>query len=1103
MSDKNEKNDFFRWASNQSFISEHIDYNDLIKLFVIIEKYALKKGLLYKPFFETVDVVTVRKISERINKDKQFEIRNYFNIKRLKKWMEYYLIYLQEKHEQGSSQTSQRVNNSIRPLKSSEENTLHDEKEEDESDFFVGEETEAESELDLEDVVEDELDFFVDEETEAESELDLEDAVEDKSDSVSDEEYVNNECQKTSGDIIVIALDNENIKNLINTFIPGGIEYFGANSNVSSSWKDAYKNVILCLMEDYPEIFGKEIYLNIDNEYKYIVAKKKYIDLLKEPIDLNGQLCLETKLEENQMIEVLRELCNRCNLDQNNIVFLCRFKEKKVNNDSLYDDENPDGTNFCDDSQGFIVVDEVTSIDLGQKNVANILAQATPVGVQYFGQTYDGCEDWIQAYKQIVLCLQEDYPSIICNEILVRLENEIKLICTRETKAYLLNRPEKIGEQCCLETDVDVKQIVDILRELANRCKVDFDNIVILSKEHVQIPEEKAQEITPYENKTEVENYNAAFHKIGRQGYQIYLESCIKYEATRDCYLKEMDLCECILKDNMIGTGTLYNVKSLVEGLTNIDLLLNHSVFIERNKLVENPRPASVIRNYRMYLKQLPWNERVLEENGKQNKKEKTGTKKCMLNKLGFSLFLDEQDNLKEFTKKEYKTFITICDSFVWNNKIGSGTLYGNAMKSEVILDNIDKLLKNKEFQEFDRKRSFGLSATLKKYREYIHQIIDGGQLEKSYASLTKELIIEECDEKQVVPTKKTNIGKDDFLKYLSMKEQMLPNNRRLYANKIFACEVFAEVNRIGKGLYEAENLESALKTAELLLKSEDFANYSRNQEDIPKKALENYLEFLETNKNKVEKDDISLICQNKLENSGEKHGKTSSSEYQQKALNKVNLDCESFEYYLKKYVNISDKTRMDYLRKINDCESFVVAHLLGGGLYSAPSVEVALETVDKLLNNEKFDLYSKARLNKPFEALKVYEDFLNMKAFQLNAFDSIENKLVSKDYQRELNEILSRLEKKYKDCPAESFQQVLKENSYAYYVDEMYKNVYGISAKEGLGERGIILSNKEKLDKIVETLKEKYREEKAATFYELRSENPDINFNLLVKLVP
>lgn len=1001
MIENNGKNDFFNWVSIQS--GEPVDSDAVNKLFGIVEKYAMKKGLLDKPFFENMDVVTIETIVERIESDKQFEFRNYFNNKKIRKWLNLYLSYLKEISSLYNCNYDNYGENfeSVNDLRASDivsSQEFHSEI----SEFFNSPSEDAEELVDEKVYFE----YEDDEESEDKEVLNLE--VKD-TESLANEEVVDFddkdekklECRDAlnsdyedkeekavvkDDDTVVIALDNENIKMLNSFFYPIGIEYFGEIYNDCSSWRDAYKSVVMCLLEDYPDKFSKEIYLNIGHEFKYIVAKKKYADLLKEPVNLNEQLCLEIGLEEKQIFEVLQLLANCCNLDQNNINFLCHFKNQsdeeivgtnhncrnntKKYTDNISSDSKTENNEYKDNLKVCSNENKIKSIELGNKDIINSLRVSQPIGVKYFGQIYEDCENWIQVYKQLVLCLQKDYPSVICNEILIRFEEEIKLICARDSKAYLLDRPEKIGEQWCLETNVDVIQIVEILRELASRCNIEFANIAILCKINTQIDgtEQDAVEfhVSSYQSKltehVESKILQAESQIMGNQQNDNIEEK----KQNELCVLEKINHKDSLIKDSEIKKG------------------------------------------------------------------EKTDTKGLGLNKIGFSRFLDEQTDLKENTKKLYKTFIVICESFIWNNMIGSRTLYGSVVDAKEILNNIESLMQNKEFQKFDQKRSCALSATLKKYREYIYQTINGDKLEKKTISLAEDNIMSEEYKASISNKKKMNLGKDEFLEYLNKTGTIVPEARRLYANKILECEVFAEANGISKGLYDADSLEHAIMTVKMLLESEMFIENSRKQDNIPVKALEKYSEFLNSNQQEVEcEEDGSFDLKRSCNFDENKMRKRESEEY---------LEKDDFNINLKSEENKSEITRETYLHTVQD------SNVLTG------------------------DCHLGTNLN---------------------------------SNQQELNEILVRLEKNYQNNPAESFQQILEENTYAYHVDEMYREVYGISAKEGLEKAGLILSDKEKLDRIVKTLQEKYREEKASSFYELRQENPDINFNLVVILVP
>ncbi len=254
----NVKKKFINWLSTRVSSSQ---LSELHMVYKDIESLCIRDQILTVPLFETTDFDILQKVSYAIRTNRKFRLLHFRRIVKMKRAMEYYVRFLNE--------------NSLDILKHTERNNCSDAS------------NDAKNKDRYQDISNNEAKFI--------------------SDMKEFEETLN---------IKTWNFATENVDYMGQ--IPISISYFGDVFSVDG-WTEAFVGIIRLLLDDYPTIISGMVGFHFTSIEKEIFVSNSEINICSKPNKLIEELYLETDCSTTEIVSIVRELMDRCNMDYENI----------------------------------------------------------------------------------------------------------------------------------------------------------------------------------------------------------------------------------------------------------------------------------------------------------------------------------------------------------------------------------------------------------------------------------------------------------------------------------------------------------------------------------------------------------------------------------------------------------------------------------------------------------------------------------------------------------------------------------------------------------------------------------------------------------------
>jgi hypothetical protein len=214
-----------------------------------------------------------------------------------------------------------------------------------------------------------------------------------------------------------------------------------------------------------------------------------------------------------------------------------------------------------------------------------------PFELIYFDKHYP-IRNWMQVYVQTVECLYDNFPDKIRSMVNKSLSEHGRIDLTDLTGADAMIAPKKLESGLYLETNCSASEIVGKIRQLMDRCGVDYSNIVISYSEKSTLSSGDSLLISS----------NGTTNKKADEGFLDWLVSSEGLtEATSRSYTSAINNSDFFCREHHIGTGRIYGTGTPNELAVNIALLAADEEFIEYNRLQHN-RFTAALAKYKSYM---------------------------------------------------------------------------------------------------------------------------------------------------------------------------------------------------------------------------------------------------------------------------------------------------------------------------------------------------------------------------------------------------------------------------------------------------------------------------------------------------------------------
>lgn len=279
-----------------TWLSKRVSSMQLSEFYIVyrdIETFCMNRHILVAPLFETTDFEILQYITNTIRTNKMFQSKHFHQLGKMKKAMEYYLMFLHENPVQKEAQVS----------------------------------TVKEEEISVENVVVEESVININSEIVEQEEVVAE--------TVSIKHKIDTISTENDDDNFIWNFANESINF---TFInPIEVSYFG-ESRVCYGWQSAFVYIIRFLQEDYPSIIRGMVGYHFSGVGKVVLTGRVGLDRLSKAKEINDGLYLETDCTPDEIITIVRLLMNKCNMDYDNIEIT--YEKYQVENSSVVIDDS-------------------------------------------------------------------------------------------------------------------------------------------------------------------------------------------------------------------------------------------------------------------------------------------------------------------------------------------------------------------------------------------------------------------------------------------------------------------------------------------------------------------------------------------------------------------------------------------------------------------------------------------------------------------------------------------------------------------------------------------------------------------------------------------
>lgn len=149
-------------------------------------------------------------------------------------------------------------------------------------------------------------------------------------------EIIQDNHGNTKNEVMMWSFESQEKPGDIHRILPVGIIYFEENYNCNG-WSDAYVKAIQCLQEDYPAIIRGLVGYKFANISKVAWCGQGNVSLLQRPIEIRDHLFVESSLSPDEIIDILKIVVGRCNMDSENLTLKYVYASAKV-------EDTPDST---------------------------------------------------------------------------------------------------------------------------------------------------------------------------------------------------------------------------------------------------------------------------------------------------------------------------------------------------------------------------------------------------------------------------------------------------------------------------------------------------------------------------------------------------------------------------------------------------------------------------------------------------------------------------------------------------------------------------------------------------------------------------------------
>ncbi len=255
--------------------------------------------------------------------------------------------------------------------------------------------------------------------------------------------------------------------------IPISVEYFGEGV-ACNGWLDAYAKIINILNDDYPSILHKFVVNRSSMHGEVILTDKKDLSQKSQYIHVDNGLYLNINFQPKEIIEIIRDILDNCNLDYENVVIKYTVQSKsyeKVLDTKNSEDEERLNKNYISNTK------DDSSLFINFNSIGN-MAYTYPIALEYKGERVE-CHSWSNLYVVLISKLRSEYKDIFDEKKDKAVFHTSGIMIASESKKDKFAKPKNIGGDLYIETNRSATQIVQNIRSFLELCNIDYSSVYI------------------------------------------------------------------------------------------------------------------------------------------------------------------------------------------------------------------------------------------------------------------------------------------------------------------------------------------------------------------------------------------------------------------------------------------------------------------------------------------------------------------------------------------------------------------------------------------------------------------------------------------------
>lgn len=252
-------------------------------------------------------------------------------------------------------------------------------------------------------------------------------------------------------------------------------------------WDDFYVTCLKYLFKNHLQAFQVLRSFSVYSHEKYIVAPA-YEDALRKSFVLADGYCIEMDLTPNEMMRHIKQILFKCHILLSDFTFAFVKKEETKEQESESIHSQPEPTKIVTE----LPVKPTETAENKDNPLCGLITcdlsvprnfnAAQPIAFSYFGES-ETVSNWTGLYTRCCRILYDDYPKVFKEVASNPSPFKDKVYLSDNFSLHRIKHPSWLANGKYLELDVTPNEMMDFLRQMLEKCQVDFENLIFYFSE--------------------------------------------------------------------------------------------------------------------------------------------------------------------------------------------------------------------------------------------------------------------------------------------------------------------------------------------------------------------------------------------------------------------------------------------------------------------------------------------------------------------------------------------------------------------------------------------------------------------------------------------